>query len=171
MPQVNPFDADLNHARRDGLLLDTNVLAAWVVGLYNPSLLGSKALSNFGRNDFELLGTLAADAARIVTTPHILGEASNLVENCAGRLRGRAALTVFGRIAVNFDERHAAFADLWAGGGEAMVIEFGVTDAAISVTAQQAVVLSTDRSFVTDLQGRGLRAINYNHLRDWLFDE
>ena len=167
----NPFDEALSLTRTRGLLLDTNVLAAWIAGEYDPSLLGHKKLEAFGPADFDLLAELVADASRLVTTPHLLAEASNIVGNCAGRRRAFDATARLGELvtAAGVEERHAPAAELVAGDPVGFA-RLGVSDAAIAHLAGEAVVVSADAELVVHLQAAGRAAVNFNHLRAWLFE-
>ena len=69
--------------RSKGVLVDANLLVGFLVGTFNPQLLRQcRATKNFAPEDFTLLVSFLDRFERIVTTPHVLTEASNL----AGRL-------------------------------------------------------------------------------------
>lgn len=79
------------------LLLDTNLLLLFLVGSKDPGLVtSSRRLNAFEVDDYYLLGELI-DANRfnqLVSTPHILTEASNLLglENQMTKSAGREAI-------------------------------------------------------------------------------
>ncbi len=61
-------------------LLDTNLLVLLIVGRASPAFVGAhKRTHSYRSEDLPLLEALLAKAARIVTTPHVLGETSNLI--------------------------------------------------------------------------------------------
>ena len=73
--------------RSRGVLVDTNLLLLYFVGLYNPSLIPQfKRTRIFTVNDFDVLQNFIALFSKVVTTPDILTEVSNLsnqlAENC-----------------------------------------------------------------------------------------
>jgi hypothetical protein len=67
-----------------GLMLDSNLLLLHLVGSTNSSLVGSGSynkLSDFSTLEAAFLKQLISGFRRVVTTPHILTEVSNLVND------------------------------------------------------------------------------------------
>ncbi|MBW4544084.1 MAG: hypothetical protein KME25_06535 [Symplocastrum torsivum CPER-KK1] len=64
-----------------GVLVDTNVLILYLVGLTNPKLIETfKRTKQFSIEDFELLiALIAAFNNKVITTPNILTETSNFI--------------------------------------------------------------------------------------------
>ena len=69
-----------------------------------------------------------------------------------------------------FDERHLPARDLWEADAVAFA-RLGVADAAVARLAGEAVVLSADAELVVHLHAAGRKAVNFNHLRSWLFEK
>ncbi len=62
------------------IILDTNLLLLWIVGLTDRSLIGKhKRTKTFEIADFDLLVSVLSGYHEIVVTPHILTETSNLL--------------------------------------------------------------------------------------------
>jgi hypothetical protein len=67
--------------RRKGLLVDSNLLLLYFVGAYDPERISTfkgTYSRGFSEDDFNLLFRLIALFEKIVTTPNILTEVSNL---------------------------------------------------------------------------------------------
>ncbi|KQT60112.1 hypothetical protein ASG52_18495 [Methylobacterium sp. Leaf456] len=73
-------------------LLDTNLLVLLTVGRASPAFVEVHKRTRSDRSeDMPLLETLLAKADRIVTTPHVLGETSNLIRQFQEPGRGRTS--------------------------------------------------------------------------------
>ena len=69
-----------------GLLVDTNLLLVYAIGLFDRKSVGQhKRTRQYSGEDFDLLKRFIDPFRRIVTTPHILAELSNLAN--IGRTR------------------------------------------------------------------------------------
>lgn len=71
----------ISRHRRTGVLVDTNLLLLFFVGGYDRSLVERfrRTADRFVAPDFDTLSALLMSFERIVTTPHILTETSNLL--------------------------------------------------------------------------------------------
>ena len=73
-----------------GLLIDTNILLLFFVGLYDRSWVERfKRTRRYTAQDFDLLMEIVLRFDRIITTPHILSEVSNLSGQWAEPERGK----------------------------------------------------------------------------------
>src|SRR5690349_21025753 len=76
---MSQFDELIDKHRADGLLMDANLLVLYLVGRTNKGRIPTfKRTQQYTIEDFELLDLLAASFQRLVTTPHVLTEVSNL---------------------------------------------------------------------------------------------
>jgi predicted nucleic acid-binding protein len=152
--------------RSRDLLVDANILVLYLVGSLDPSLIGKhKRTNQFGVEDYHLLDDFLRQFKKLVTTPNVLTEASNMVAQIGGqetvtRLRG-----ALGRIVEALDEQHVPSTQA------SKVAEFrrlGLTDAALLFLAKQGrfLVLTDDRHLYDALQKKGIAAINFHHLRE-----
>jgi rRNA-processing protein FCF1 len=149
--------------RSAGVLVDTNLLLLYVVGAFDPQRIPAfKRTSRFTPDDYALLVDFLKRFQRIVTTPHILAEVSNL----AAELSGQVKDGVFQKLAAGiglYDERHAPAAEVAV---HPAFARFGLTDLAVLRHARdRLLVLSDDFRLTQYLQHHGVDAINFNHLR------
>jgi rRNA-processing protein FCF1 len=151
--------------RRKGLLLDTNLLLPYLVGLLHPRYLeacGSRT-RYFGQEDYPLLVRFVALFDPLVTTPHILTEVSNLIGQ---QLKGRVLTEVralFHALIARLSERFEASATVSA---QEDFLRFGLTDAAISMTPpNRYLVLTDDAQLDHLLRRRRVDVVNFNQVR------
>lgn len=147
------------------VLLDTNLLVLLVIGAVDEAWIGRHKRSKaFVPSDWQLLLELI-DNKPVLTTPHILTEASNLLRQ--GGLTDAAHVRLMGALAdfiATAREVHVSANDVAT---ESVFMRLGLTDAVIQSLAQPDVhLLTTD----FELHGAALRqgqlVTNFNHLRD-----
>ena len=143
------------------LLLDANLLLLLLVGTFDPRLLTSfKRVSTFTDGDLRLLISFAA-AHRIVTTPHVLTEVSNLAN--ALPLKTRTAwFRHFGLFAERFEEIYMPLVTL---AGSPIFVGFGITDAAISMLGPEVALVTEDGRLRSFLAQTGLTTYNLRDIR------
>lgn len=112
--------------------------------------------------DFELLTIFLRQFARIVTTPNILTEVSNL-SNALPEAKKAEYFTWFANRLTLLKEEYVrsevAFGSRWA--------KFGLTDAAIAEIARNRyLVLTDDFRLSQALQDEGIDTLNFNHIRE-----
>ncbi|HEX8691401.1 MAG TPA: PIN domain-containing protein [Longimicrobium sp.] len=156
-------DTLLARYRTAGVLVDTNLLLLYFVGALDPDRIPRfKRTNTFTPEDHALLRRFLGRFERVVTTPHILAEVSNL----AGELSGAVRDGVFAKFAAGItlmEERHAPAAELAA---QPSFPRFGLTDTAVVHHARgRYLVLSDDFRLSQYLQHQGVDVINFNHLR------
>ena len=86
--------ADVAYYRsRHGILVDTNLLIVLLVGATRPSLLKSlEVTSAYDADDVELISDLLGNNPRLIITPQVITEVSNL----AGKIHGDDRVSFFG---------------------------------------------------------------------------
>jgi hypothetical protein len=148
--------------RSKGVLVDTNLLVLFLVGLVNkPRIVSFKRTQDFTIEDFDRLSELINWFGKLVTTPHVLSQVSDLTD-----LSGKELQTIrrnFGRLVEQMEEtydpakglvRHDLFSRL------------GLGDSAIATVCSKGIlVLTTDVDLCEALQRRGADALNFNHVR------
>ncbi|TWT41030.1 hypothetical protein RAS1_37210 [Phycisphaerae bacterium RAS1] len=154
---------DVRGALSRGIILDTNLLLVLGIGLVQPALVGRfKRTEAYSPNDFRNLRGLVQSSPRLVTTPHVLTEFSNLLFRPLfhHRLRSERVLAAVRQMTGLHVEKdvlieHAALARL------------GFTDLGIAHVARRDhyLVLTDDESLFCHLSGDGCVVINVNHLR------
>ena len=156
MPKVAQLIA---HHHSTGLLVDTNLLVLYLVGQTNRSRISNfKRTHCFAPEDYDLLEWLIARFSQLVSTPHILTEASNLT-----RLAGRELV----ELRSNFKMVAERMVELYEPSklvvSDPCFIQLGLTDAAIA--RQRLLVLTVDLDLYLLLEQRGVDVINFNHIR------
>jgi hypothetical protein len=121
--------------RSKTLLLDTNLLLLLFIGSKDTSLIPkARTLSAFEEDDYDLLGDIINNNSfnRLVTTPHIMTEVSNLLGKERNDIRklGRDAMSEF---LSKCDEHTDSSAILVA---DPQFNRLGLTDVAIAVASR-----------------------------------
>ena len=148
--------------RREAVLLDSNLLLLLIVGLSNPRLIAiHKRVDRFTSADFILLQLFVGSFQRILTTPHVLTEVSNLVGSSSGKMRDTIMLQLSSVILTL--EEHTPSAIELCRSKEARI--FGLTDAALTRVASQALLLTEDGRLARHLASLGITALTLHDLR------
>lgn len=150
------------YARR-GILVDTNILLLYLIGSFDTSLISTfKRTLQFSIEDFQTLLYLLQPFDKLVTTPNILTEVSNL----SGQLGEPVKTLYFQMLAERIlvmDEQYIKSSDAVS---EEEFIRKGLTDVGIlSLSKDRFLVLTDDFSLSQYLQKKGVDAINFNHIR------
>lgn len=149
--------------RRTGLLVDTNLLLLLWIGTYERDRIRRfKRTSQFTETDFDLLFSLVAKFDRLITTPNILTELSNLSGHLEEPLRSRFRIQAAEAID-SLEERYVA-------ARESSALEsfprLGLTDASVeSIAAKGTLVITDDLGLYLQLSGLGHEVINFTHYR------
>jgi len=141
------------HGKR--LLLDTNLLLPYFMGCFYRVNMQLPKPGSFQEDEFDLLAQIIQHfkkAGRVLTTPHLLTEVSNLSK----RLKeNRAAFLSFIRHMIRelderFDEKRIGAARL---AGQDCFLRFGLADAAIiDLTNDPLLILTNDKAMAHYLQ-------------------
>lgn len=153
----------LTQYKRKGVLIDSNVLLLYFVGMYDPQRIPKfKRTMSFAIEDFYTLLGLFRYFSKVVTTPNILTEVSNLANQLADNLKSAFYLK-FAHQLTSLEEHYIGSATLSA---TPHFPKLGLTDAGILDLAQgQYLVLTDDFRLVGQLEKQGIDVINFNHLR------
>ena len=151
--------------RTNGLIIDANLLVLLVVRTLDRSQITKhkRTKGGYTEEDFILLINFCEIFKRLITTPNILTEVSNLVEGDS--YQGTSALTILQRFASASEELTVSSLGIMTDFSKSY-LKFGLSDAVLhSIATQNYLVLTDDLDFCAYLQGRGLTAINFNNLR------
>jgi hypothetical protein len=141
------------HGKR--LLLDANLLLPYFMGCFYRVNMQIPRHGSFQEDEFELLAQIIQHfrkAGRVLTTPHLLTEVSNLSK---GLKENRAAFLSFIRPMIwdldeRFDEERIGAARL---AGQNCFLRFGLADAAIiDLTYDRLLILTNDKEMARYLQ-------------------
>jgi hypothetical protein len=148
--------------RAKGVLVDTNLLVLLMVGVVNRlRILQFKRTQDFTIEDFDLLEHLVKWFGRLIATPHVLSQVSDLADLPGKELREIRQL--FKSVVERIEEFYNPSRVLVA---HPIFERHGLTDAAIaSVCSNGILVLTADVVLQLALQRRGADALNFNHVR------
>jgi hypothetical protein len=157
------FTKTVERCRKSGILLDTNLLLLYFMGLYDrEQITRFKRTQIFVVEDFHTLIAIRQKFNRLLTTPNILTETSNL----AGQLTGQSKdsyFKVFAKEIQTFDEKYFHSSEIASQPG---FIKFGLTDIAITLLAREGcLVLTADAPLYQYLQTKRIEVLNFNHIR------
>ena len=153
----------LRHASH-GLLIDTNLLLLYGVGLYDRNHIPRfKRTRQYSIEDFDWLRQFVQFFQRIVTTPHILAELSNLAVERRGAKPPPYLPVLLDLIRASkelYVEKDVIL-------GADYLPRLGVTDTAVIELARRKkyLVLTDDFPLFGYLQSFECEAINMNHVR------
>jgi rRNA-processing protein FCF1 len=152
----------LHAFRTRGVLIDSNLLLLLFLGTYDRRQIATNdRLSKYSEDDYDLLIQVLRPFTRIITTPNILTEVSNL-SNAIPEKSREAYFASFAAGLTQLDEQHVAsttaLKNRWA--------RYGLTDAVIAVIAKDGyLVLTDDFRLSQSLDSDGIETLNFNHLR------
>jgi len=151
--------------RSKGILIDTNILLLWLVGSTNKARITQfNRTQSFVPEDYELLVDIFQTFSKIFTTPNILTEVSNLI-NQLGEPERSKCFSIFARDIVQLDE---IYTDSHTIAATDKFSKFGLTDCGIANLAQgKYLVLTEDFKLANYLQKIGIDTINFNNIRMW----
>jgi hypothetical protein len=149
------------------VLLDTNLLLLTVVGRTDPLLIGAhKRTQDYGAREFTEIEYLIGLYDGVVTTPHILAEAGNLLRQIGNPARDRIQDT-FRAFILGSDERIVTSAEACL---QQAFLTLGLTDSALLVLCAGALsmqpidrveLLTADRPVYNQALALGLPAELY----------
>ena len=144
------------------VLLDTNILLLWLVGNTDAGLLLTfKRVQSFEERDIVLLERLLRPFQRMVTTPHILTEVSNFVDQSPIYRRARLveALREFIEDHVEIYEAASVLSN------RSEFNSLGLSDTALASLSSDAVVITTDFHLSERIASQGGQTINFSRAR------
>lgn len=148
-----------------GVVVDTNLMVLYVIGLYDMNLIERhNKTKTYTKDDFLTLYNMLGNFNRIVTTPNILTETSNLTETGDQNFKDNF-FTKFGETLNGFVEKYSSSGDL---AKEKTFKKFGLADSSISKLALEGhLILTDDFRLSSFLSGQDLPVINFNHIRTY----
>lgn len=162
----------LRKCRQNGLLIDTNLLIVFLFGLYDPKFieLNSKT-AGYTEQDFGFILSLVNQSVKVIVTPQILAEVSNMTFDKTIAEPGFThyfAQTI--QVLEKAEENHTHM-DIFLKSPRVLA-SIGFADMSIMEAAKEldCVVLTADGPLTGWLQSSGCTVLNLNHLRGqaWL---
>jgi hypothetical protein len=153
----------ISQYRKKGLLIDTNLLLLYFVGMYDQERIPKfKRTMAFTIDEFLLLTTIFNEFDEIITTPNVLTEVSNL----SGQLPGNLRSYFYNDFAKRIPTLREHYTSSKAISSSNHFNLFGLTDSGIVETVKgNYLVLTADLDLFGLLQNLGIDAINFNHIR------
>ena len=145
------------------VLVDSNLLFILVVGHTSRDHVGrARRTEQYSPEDFDLLQSALSDYDKVLVTPHVLAETSNLLGYLSEPLLSKTRSTL-GQMLARWNEHYAPCIELI---DAPIYLRLGVTDSALFTAASATSALLTD-DFPLYLAAStaGRDAINFTHLR------
>jgi hypothetical protein len=157
------FEELLYRYQNKGLLIDTNLLLVYFVGSYDPYRISKfKRTIAFTVEDFYTLSAIFRFFAKVVTTPNILTEVSNLSNQLPEDIKP-SYYSEFAKQIVAIEEQYTTSIKISTLGH---FKKFGLTDSGIiDLVKDRYLVLTDDLKLVSYLQNVGIDALNFNNIR------
>ncbi|MGB9177797.1 MAG: PIN domain-containing protein [Pyrinomonadaceae bacterium] len=157
------FEELLRRYRKKGLLIDTNLLLLYFVGRYDPNRISKfKRTMIFTIKDFYILSEIFEFFAKVVTTPNILTEVSNLSNQLPNEIKP-SYFSVFAKHLVKLEENYITSIKI---GSLKHFKNFGLTDSGIiDLVKDKYLVLTDDLRLAAYLQNARIDVINFNNIR------
>ncbi|MGA0559557.1 PIN domain-containing protein [Larkinella sp. VNQ87] len=149
---------------KEGLLIDTNLLVLYVIGLLDTNRIGqNKRTRTYSKEDFNLLVNFTGFFKKVITTTNILTEVSNLLEG--EEYHKKPVLSVLPQLLEVIEEHHLPSRSLMVSSNR-FFTKFGLSDTvSMELSTRDYTVLTDDLDLCYYLQNNGLSAYNFNHLR------
>jgi hypothetical protein len=149
-----------------GVLLDTNLVLLLLIGSMDEALIGThKRIRKYTLGDFQLLNSLlepVVRAKRLLTTPHVATEVSNLTGDLFSDQRFVILFRRFLQLSPESYCQAATVVNLvrWE--------RLGLTDTALCYLGRRRrLVLTDDLALAFSLEQERENVINFNHLRSF----
>ena len=151
-----------------GLLIDTNLLLLLALGSFSRDRISQfKRTASYTTADYDLLALFVGQFEKIITTPNVLSEFSNLAGQMADPMKSNLFEFLRDGFFVLVDETYVKSHEA---SRHDLFLPLGITDAAIGVLARDRTAILTDdlRLYVRLAGKEGVDVINFNHIRDLL---
>lgn len=163
---TNYFNTLFEKYRNKGLLIDSNLLLLYIVGSYSGGQVEKfKRTRKCSSDDFDVISQIVNYFSRVITTPNILTEVSNL----SGQLPEQPInmkVDYFQEFAIKIcglDENYEPSREICKTN---YFKKFGLTDSGIiSLSKSKYLVLTDDFPLVGMLEKLSIDVINFNHIR------
>lgn len=122
--------------KNKGVLIDTNILLLFLVGSLDLNLIrGFKRTANFTENDFDLISNFIKHFKLIITTPHVLTEVSDFIDN---RQDLQLALKIY------IEKMKEIYLESLELSKKETFLKFGLADTSVTYAARDSYLIFTD---------------------------
>ncbi|MEZ6928092.1 MULTISPECIES: PIN domain-containing protein [unclassified Aeromonas] len=150
--------------RTAGVMLDTNLLVMYLIGIYKKELVPQfKRTEKYTVDDFEFLEFYVGSFDKLIVTPHVLAETWNFVEKIP-KHEYEAFLAKAIPCLEIFEEEYVDKGSIISSNGFSYI---GVTDMAVikAAKSKSCLVITDDLRAYVQFFEHGVETININHLR------
>ncbi|CAN5841553.1 PIN domain-containing protein [soil metagenome] len=144
--------------KNKGVLIDTNILLLYLVGSLDLNMIrGFKRTANFTENDFNLISNFIKQFNLKITTPHVLTEVSDFIDN---RQNLQAVLKIF------IEHTKEIFIESVELSKKDTFFKFGLADTSVTYSAKDSYLIFTDdRPLYGFLINSQIDAVNLDQIR------
>ena len=157
---------------RKGIIIDTNLMLVYIVGMYNPNYVGQfHKTEDYCREDYDYIYSVLSHFSKVIITPHILAELSNLSPKIQDNKQDKKLLeyfNVFKDVLERTSERYIKKDDIL---NFPLLPKFGITDLAIIEAAKRYnyLVFTNDSSMVGCMRNMDMEVLYLNDIRTALW--
>ncbi len=164
---IQNIERNLDKYRKRGTIIDSNLLLLYFVGSCDQNRISLfKRTKMFTIQDYELLCRYINLFDLVFTTPNILTEVSNLLNQLASDLKPDY-YSIFSELLEMFKESYQSSTELSRSN---CFTKFGLTDSGIIEGARkhEMLVLTDDFRLSGYLTSLSIDSINFNNIRTWV---
>jgi hypothetical protein len=163
MSILDLYATDAKKYLNKGILVDTGLLLLLVVGLYDENQTEQiPCMRSHNIEHFDLLISILAEFRKIVTTPNILTEVSDLLGKVSSHKKEEVLLKSFVPCIDRMDEKYTRSSEL---SKIAYFSILGLADTSIVKSARRNyLVLTEDVALWAHLRKNKVASVNFNHL-------
>lgn len=150
--------------RGKGILIDTNLLLLLFVGRLSKKFIKKfKRTDKYSIEDYQILLGFVDEFDKLITTPNIMTEISNLGGNMHGA-KLKDFFSIFTDQLTVISEKYLPSKSI---ANDENIYKFGLTDIGIMLVAKDNYLILTDDFKLSNLASEnGIDAINFNHIKD-----
>ena len=163
---MNYVDEVVVRSIRNGILLDTNLLIVFLIGMFKPELISSfKKTSSYSISDFNLIRNIVLQFNAVHVTPQILSEVSNSTFHQG--IMDPDFSSYVGQLISYAESSNELYYDKNRLISLPRFTQIGFTDVSVMEVAKQTncLVLTDDFILASILENEGHNTLNINHIR------
>ncbi|SFH41627.1 hypothetical protein SAMN05660649_05127 [Desulfotomaculum arcticum] len=152
--------------KNNGLLIDSNLLLLLFIGSFSVDWIQKyKRTKQYVIEDYQVMVSFIKHFNKILTTPNILTEVSNLSNQLPEKVKNEYFPVFAKKVTVLQESYHQSIAVCQSSNFR----RFGLTDTLIiDIGNTGCLVLTDDFRLAGYLESMSISVINFNHLRGWL---
>ncbi|MBP0020250.1 MAG: hypothetical protein J7647_22180 [Cyanobacteria bacterium SBLK] len=164
---MNELNKLLQHYKRKGLLIDTNIMLVLFVGRVNRQRISEfNRTEKYTAKDYDTLVKITKKFVKIVTTPNILTEVNSLINQLKDPERSQC-LKLFSQLLSRIDEFYLESKQI---SEMEKFAKFGLTDCGIlDLAKDRYLVLTDDFKLANYLQSVGVDTINFANIQQFYY--